>query len=175
MDTVMNTETSKHFRRRKRGMAGHGAVELAIALPLLMVFVFGAGDFGRIFYAAISVANAAEAGALYGSYTVGNSLDTTGISTAVTNDTQDLSGVTVSSTTYCECPDQSSISCNASYTCTSGGGVGVGGTTLKKRLYSKVTANYSFNEVPVVQVWAYGQSLLPSTVTISKQVVMRVQ
>ena len=154
----------------KRGQAGHGAVELAIALPLLMLLVFGAGDFGRIFYAAITVSNAAETGALYGSANVGQAYNPTAISTAVTNDTKDLSGVTVASTTYCQCPDQSSVSCDASVSCASGTGVGVGVGTPKKRLYSKVTANYTFNEVPLVNYTG-----LPASVTISKQVVMRVQ
>jgi Flp pilus assembly protein TadG len=143
-------------------------VELAIALPMLMLFMFGAGDFGRIFYAAVSVTNAAETGALYGSYSVGRAQDTTGISTAVTNDTQDLSGVTVASTTFCQCPDQSSISCDASVSCPTGG-LGLG-TAPKKRLYSKVTATYTFNQVPVVNYPG-----LPTSVTINKQVIMRVQ
>ena len=165
----MSARKIKGLILSKRGRAGHGAVELAIALPLLMLLVFGAGDFGRIFYAAITVSNAAETGALYGSANVGQAYNPTAISTAVTNDTKDLSGVTVASTTYCQCPDQSSISCDASVSCPAAG-LGLGGSNPKKRLYSKVTANYTFNEVPLVNYPG-----LPASVTISKQVVMRVQ
>ena len=146
--------------RCKRSKAGNGAVELAIAVPFLLAIVFGAGDFARIFYAATSVTNAAEAGALYGSRTVGKAQDTSGISTAVTNDTQDLSGVTVSSSMTCECSDQSSISCDGSVSCTTG----------KKRVYSNVTATYTFTPTPIG-----GIANIPVSTTINKTVVMRVE
>lgn len=165
----MNARPSRGLFLSRRGRAGHGAVELAIALPLLMLLTFGAGDFGRIFYASITVANAAETGALYGSHDVGQAYDKLGITTAVKNDTQDLSGVTVDVKQVCECPDQSSISCDASVSCPAGG-LGLGGATPKKRLYSQVTANYTFNEVPLINYPG-----LPASVKISKQVVMRVQ
>jgi len=156
----MGTNRVKQLVRSKRSRGGNGAVELALAVPFLLAIVFGVGDFARVFYAATSVTNAAEAGALYGSRTVGKALDTSGISTAVTDDTKDLSGVTVSSSRTCECSDQTSISCDGSVSCAIG----------KKRVYSNVTATYIFTPTPVG-----GIASIPLSTTINKTVVMRVQ
>jgi Flp pilus assembly protein TadG len=49
--------------RRRRGAA---AVELAITLPVLMLIVLGAIDFGRFAYYYIAVTNVARAGGAYG-------------------------------------------------------------------------------------------------------------
>lgn len=48
---------------RDRGERGAAAVEFAIVLPLLLIFVGGIVDFGRLFYAEIMVTNAAREGA----------------------------------------------------------------------------------------------------------------
>ncbi len=157
----MSARTNRRLAWRKRAMAGHGVVELAISLPFLLLMLAGAGDFGRIFYASTSVTSAAGAGALYASHTIGNSSNTTGITNAVKNDMQDFSGVTVKSTTYCECPDTTSISCDVLFQC---------GAGLKKRTYAKVTVSHTFNPTPLLDIPG-----VPAAVTINKQVVMRVQ
>jgi len=51
-----------HRERRK----GVSAVELGLILPLLMLIVLGAIDFGRFAYAYIGVTNASRAGAGFG-------------------------------------------------------------------------------------------------------------
>ena len=48
-------------RSRERGQA---MVEMALFLPLLLVIVMGAVDFGRVFFAYTTVANAAREGAM---------------------------------------------------------------------------------------------------------------
>jgi len=48
------------------GRRGVAAVEFALTLPLLMVFVLGCVDFGRVIHSYIAVANAARAGSEYG-------------------------------------------------------------------------------------------------------------
>jgi hypothetical protein len=56
-------------RRLARALAledGNALVELAIAIPILLLLVVGVADYARIYYTAISVANAAMAGALWG-------------------------------------------------------------------------------------------------------------
>ena len=45
---------------------GGAALELAIALPLLIIVCIGVMDFGRVFFTSVAVANAARAGAEYG-------------------------------------------------------------------------------------------------------------
>ncbi len=45
---------------------GQNAVEFALLLPVLMFILFGILDLGRLFFAAITIANAAREGARYG-------------------------------------------------------------------------------------------------------------
>lgn len=45
---------------------GQGLVELAIILPLLLIILLGIIDFGRVFYAYVTVTNASREGARYG-------------------------------------------------------------------------------------------------------------
>lgn len=49
-----------------RGRRGAAAVEFAVVLPLLVLLLLGGADFGRCFYSAMAVTNAARAGAEYG-------------------------------------------------------------------------------------------------------------
>lgn len=46
---------------------GAAAVEFAIVLPVLLMLLLGAADFGRCFQTSIAMTNAARAGAEYGS------------------------------------------------------------------------------------------------------------
>lgn len=52
------------FVRKMRGERGQAMVELTLFLPVLMVIVMGAVDFGRVFFAYTSVVNAAREGAM---------------------------------------------------------------------------------------------------------------
>jgi len=79
----------------KTRKSGSAMTEVALVLPPLLLLMMGVADFGRVFYASIEVANAANAGALAGSYKVPNASNTTLISNAAKNDAPDLSGVTV--------------------------------------------------------------------------------
>ena len=56
---------SKRGRRTRRTQSGQEMVEFAILLPLLLLFVFGVLDLGRVFHAAITITNAAREGARY--------------------------------------------------------------------------------------------------------------
>jgi Flp pilus assembly protein TadG len=49
-----------------RGRKGQSMVELAIALPLLVLIMFGVLDLGRAFFGLITIHNAAREGARYG-------------------------------------------------------------------------------------------------------------
>jgi Flp pilus assembly protein TadG len=98
----------------------HGAalVELAFVLPILLLLVIGAVDFGRAYYTKLEVVNAAHAGAEYGSQ---YPKDTVGITKAAKQSASDLSSLTVPSVAYvCECSDGSlkSDSCSSKPACT---------------------------------------------------------
>ncbi len=53
-------------RSKRRGVA---AVELALLLPVLLLFFLIALDFGRVYYGSLTSANCARNGALYEAYT----------------------------------------------------------------------------------------------------------
>ena len=55
--------TGSAHRMRQRGQS---AVEFALLVPLLMLIVLGIFDLGRVYFAAITIANAAREGARYG-------------------------------------------------------------------------------------------------------------
>src|SRR5438105_4061825 len=76
-------------QRVRSRRAGAAAVEFAIVLPVLVTVLLGATDFGRFSYSAIAVANAARAGAAYGSmnsFSSSVSAWQTGIQNAVTDE-----------------------------------------------------------------------------------------
>lgn len=60
--TNRQSRACRHLRRR-----GVSAVEFALVLPVLLILVGGAVDFGRCFYTHIAVTNAARAGAEFAS------------------------------------------------------------------------------------------------------------
>jgi Flp pilus assembly protein TadG len=64
---------------------GSALVELALSLPILVIILMGTVDFGRVFYTAMAVNNAARTAALYGSRLEGSSTDTATIETQANN------------------------------------------------------------------------------------------
>jgi Flp pilus assembly protein TadG len=91
-----------------RGEQGASLVELALVMPLLMLLLVGAIDFGRAFYLEIEIAGAAHAAAMYGSQ---NPTDTTGMQTTAQDDAPNVPNLSVVTATYgCECSDGSSYS-----------------------------------------------------------------
>jgi Flp pilus assembly protein TadG len=107
---VLTKRVVRTIRRRMVGRVGdsRGAalVELAVALPLLIVVLLGTIDFGRVFRSAMIVTNAARAGALYGAQDVSLSGDTAGM-IAAANAVLTANGLTVgpapTATTLCQC------------------------------------------------------------------------
>ncbi len=86
-------------RHRRSGAA---AVEFAIVLPVLVTILLGATDFGRFAYSAVAIANAARAGAAYGSMNSSSSSYSTwqtGIETAVTDELANSSAFSAGSVT----------------------------------------------------------------------------
>ena len=87
---------------RPKGQEGQNALEFAILLPVLMLILFGVLDLGRVFFAAITIVNAARVGARYASL---HASDTSGAIAAAQAETAgsgivltdpDVSSVTVS-------------------------------------------------------------------------------
>jgi Flp pilus assembly protein TadG len=90
-----------------RGEHGASLIEMTLLLPMFAVLLFVAVDFGRACYAAIEIAGAARAGAVYGSR---NPTDTTGMANIAVDDAPDVSNVSAGTPTYdCECADGTGV------------------------------------------------------------------
>ena len=134
---------------------GGSLVELALTLPLLLLLLFGAVDFGRAYYLAMEIAGAAHAGAEYGAQ---NPTDTTGMQAAARADAPDVPGLTVTTPSYgCECSDGTlfSASCTTTPSCT---------TNVVYRVTVPVSVTYK----PLIP-WP----MIPSSMTISNSATMR--
>jgi Flp pilus assembly protein TadG len=96
---------------------GASFVELALVLPLFLLMLVPVVDLGRGFYAAIEVASAAHAGAMYG---VENPSDTDGMIKAAKAGASNLSDITATAVYGCECSDGTSAvaACTSTPNCT---------------------------------------------------------
>lgn len=102
-----------------RSERGSSLVEMSLILPVLFLLLMGVVDFGRGYYLAIEVSNAAHSAALYGSQ---NPNDVAGIKNAAVLDSPDVPNFTTSSVTAtygCECSDGSAAvdSCTTAPSC----------------------------------------------------------
>src|SRR5438874_5363574 len=98
---MSNTVQSR--RCKNRAEAGSAFIELGLFFPVLLLLLLGAIDFARVYYASVTLINAAEVGAQYGSKSVSSSSDTSGMATAATNDASDLTAVTATASQSCTC------------------------------------------------------------------------
>jgi len=142
---------------------GGALVELALVLPLLLVLLFGAMDYGRAFYSSMAVTHAVRAGVQYGASSVTNSADTSGMQAAATAAASDVAGFNAIASRFCACWTASTLtevamgSCTA--TCTSPSVI---------RIYVSVTGTRTFNTL-------VGYPGLPSSLVITRTARMRAQ
>ena len=144
---------AKTCRRTERGQS---LVEVAFAVPILLLLMVGLIEVGRFAYFAVLVSNAAHAGAQYGAQSLITANDKTGITSAAQNDGQ-IPGttLTVTPTQWCGCRS------NALGGCPSGGGCA---TPL---VYVKVVASEDVNSL-------FHYPGIPPTITLTSTVQMRV-
>lgn len=97
---------------------GSSLVELALLLPVLLLFLVVAVDFGRAYSASMVVNSSASAGALYG---VQNPGDVAGMVLAAKLDVNSVLALTPTASFGCECADGSGAvaSCLKAPTCSS--------------------------------------------------------
>lgn len=142
-----------------RSERGSAILETGLALPVLMLMACGAMDLARVFVAGIVVESAARASVQSGSYSVGKA-DSTSMNQAGANDAagQGITGIVVTSRTFCGCVGSTSqVSCS---TATCSGATPSG--------YVESTATYTFR--PLI---AYPG--IPTQITIARAVRFRVQ
>ena len=145
-------------RKNQSSEAGTALLELGLLLPVFLLLLFGVMDFSRAFYAVITVANAARAGAGYGAQSAAKSSDFAGMTQAALDDAQDVKGMTVTPERFCECPDGSVTACGTG-TCVAG---------VKPRIYVRVTTQKTFDALAPYPG-------IPSSLKLVGRAVMRAQ
>lgn len=73
-----------------RRESGNAMVETALTLPLMVLMLLGAAEFGRIACTAIEVSSAARSGVSYGAQSSTTVVDTAGIQKVASDDVPDL-------------------------------------------------------------------------------------
>jgi Flp pilus assembly protein TadG len=139
---------------------GAQLVEMAILTPFLVFVLLGAGDFARVSYYAITLANAARAGAQFATQSSAAAKMTAAIQTAAELEAANIGTIGVSSTLDCRCPGSTTVvACTPSPACT--------GDAVKE-LYVNVTATTTFT---TLITWPG----IPSPIDLSRTSTMRVQ
>jgi len=142
--------------KRKQRQRGSAMLELAVSVFLLLFVLTGIIEFSRVFYTAHAVANAARAGAAYGSQSTALSSDYSGMQTAATNDAGSGSGVSAVASQYCECPgSHDSVNCSTS-------------SCSGKLTYVKVITTASFSTLG-------SYSWIPNPINLSSTAYVRVK
>src|SRR5271165_4885311 len=100
------------WRKFLREECGNSIIEVALMMPLFSLALFGSAEFGRLFFDAIEVSNAAYAGASYGAQTRYTAANTSAIQLAATNDATDVSGMTAVATASCTCTNGTTVTCS---------------------------------------------------------------
>lgn len=84
------SDRGSRARSRTRGQS---LVEFALILPIALLILASAADFGRAFTAYIEIGSAARSGAAYGSQSITTAANTGGIQAAALADAPDIWGV----------------------------------------------------------------------------------
>lgn len=129
---------------------------------LLTVIVIGAVDFGRIAYTAMALTNAARAGAMWGSQSIQDAQNTTGMQAAASaSASSDIGAITTAATRSCECDVGGVVTVMAN--CPP---LGVCAGTVRIRV--TVTASKTFNSITRFPG-------VPRSVLITRSAIMRAQ
>src|SRR4026208_2487370 len=91
-----------------RSNQGSALVELAVALPLLLLLVVGVADYARVYYTGITVANAARIGAHYG---VAYDDLPDSMRTGAQRDAGNVTLDTIQAVKVCRCPATGVVDC----------------------------------------------------------------
>ena len=122
---------------------GSTAVEFALVIPVLLLFLGGLVDFGRAFYYQTELSQALRSGM---QYALKAPTDTAGIMSVIGQSTS-ISVNTLTPVTFCQCYDGANISCSS--TCVVPGPM---------RNYVKLEAKFSYT--PLIPTMA---GLLPAS------------
>lgn len=138
--------------------AGNIMIEFAISMPVVLLLVVGLLDLGRFGLQKSALLSGARAGAQYGITSVAASGDSASINSTAQSATG-LTGVTATSSTFCECVSGTAVGCGT--TCTGGG---------QPKRYVTVNTTKSFSSVVSVttlNLGSFGSWTPPTSVSAS--------
>lgn len=129
--------------RLRSGQDGSALVEVAIALPVLLLVFFGTVDFARVLYLGFALNNAARAGAQYGATSLSHSADRDGIVATANLASPTLSNISVDLTDqlscYCTTDDAVLTPAACTDTCSGGEHLSVFVTVTTRQTFNRVT------------------------------------
>jgi Flp pilus assembly protein TadG len=159
-------------RMAVRGDIGQSFVELALVMPIFVVLLVGAGEFGRLAYFGIEVSNAARAGVAYGAQNHITASDNAGMQLAATNDGSNVVGLT----STCAGTSVNGLCAVASHSCScSGGGASTClPTDCATPVGNRILEFVKVNTTAVVDPLIYLPGL-PHSYTLNGQAIMRVE
>jgi Flp pilus assembly protein TadG len=177
MALAKNRELTSCVGSPKR-QSGQALIELAFLMPILMGLCVGVIELGRYAYVGILIGNAARGGSAYGSQTLPQSVDTTGIANAAKYDFagttsgttktngQLVSALTVTSAVSCGCDSAGSVT---SATCDPGVNPNAGKCTGGAHwvVVVSVTASGTFNAL-------FRYPWIPTSINVARTSSMRV-
>lgn len=139
------------MRRMLTCESGAGAVELALALPMLVVMMLGIADLSLAVNEKMRLTAAARSGA---QWAYGHSGETGGVAAAVTQASGlDATAITTATTSFCGCSGGANVACDA--TCDDGNG---------RREYVTITVSESWS--PTLNLPGLGSIELSGTATL---------
>ena len=104
---------SKAARSLARADSGSALAEIALVLPLLVLVLIGLIEVGRFGSYTILVGNAARAGVQYGAQNTVTAFDLTGMQNHAKSDGQNITGLTATASSFCQCSDGTASTCLA--------------------------------------------------------------
>jgi Flp pilus assembly protein TadG len=143
-----------------RSDIGQAFVELALVMPIFVVLLVGAAEFGRLAYIGIEVSNAARAGVAYGAQNHITASDTLGMTTAAKNDGSNVTILSATASHFCQCSGAGSSTCSS----------GDCATPTGNRILEFVQVNTTAGVDALFYVPG-----LPHTYTLTGQAIMRVE
>ena len=104
------------IRRLFKSDGGTSIIEFALVTPVLVFLLIGLIDLGRSMYLGILAANAARAGASYGSFDLNSAADNSGMQSAATTDAPGASWNPPQATSLCSVSGGTPAPCTVSGT-----------------------------------------------------------
>ena len=144
--------------KKLKSQSGVAAIEMAVATPLIILMLMGTIDFGRVYYTAVTVSNAARAGVSYGALDPSHADNLEKMEEVAESEARNISPDKVVAENFCECKDGSTADCEDDDSCKDG----------SMRVFVKVTVQKTFKTI-------VGYPGIPETVTLTRDAIMRAE